>query len=150
MSILKRFIAVTALACFVVVSKATAQPNIIVNTGVSDPRLDRARVRAIFYGAELRWSNGAVPVVYILPPDNPTSKAFAWEVLGIAPYEFEERVKNFGPNRVRVLQSELEMAKMVSSTPNSIGFLSQLYIVHLKNGYRFYEIHLAPAQVILR
>ena len=115
-------------------SMAAGEPEVIVNAGVQSLAMRRATVRAIFYGTLTRWENGQAIVVFVLPPDHPATKEFAWSVLNVTPYSFEEKVGSMVATRdgnpPRVLTSEMEMIRAVANTPNSIGYLSKFIVVN--------------------
>ena len=113
---------------------AAGGADVVVNGGVQKVSMRRVTVRAIFYGTITRWDNGRPIVVFVLPPDHPASKNFAWNVLNVTPYSFEEKISSMVATRdgnpPRVLTSEIEMLRAVASTPNSIGYLSSFIVVN--------------------
>jgi ABC-type phosphate transport system substrate-binding protein len=108
--------------------------DVVANGGVKESPMRRVTVRAIFYGTITRWDNGRPIVVFVLPPDHPASKDFAWNVLNVTPYSFEEKISSMVATRdgnpPHVLNTEMEMLRAVASTPNSIGYLSSFIVVN--------------------
>lgn len=117
----------------------SVKPELVVNGGQRRPgaALERTVVRAIFFGTVTRWNTGRAISVYVLPPDHPTTKAFAWDILRVTPHSFEERISAMiatrDGNPPKVLQTEAEMLQAIINTPNSIGYLS--YSVVISNAH---------------
>ena len=113
---------------------ASGGPEVVSGTAAGDGPMPRATVKAIFFGTLTRWDTGRPIVVYVLPADHPTSKSFAWNVLRVTPYSFEEKISSMvvtrDGNAPRVVQTESEMLRAVHSTPNSIGYLSSFVVIN--------------------
>ena len=113
---------------------ASGGPEVVANATLRNGPVDRATVRAIFFGSVTRWDNGKPIVVYVLQADHPTTKSFAWNVLRVTPYAFEEKISSLVASRdgnvPQVLSSEAEMLRAVTGTPNSIGYLSSFVVIN--------------------
>ena len=116
---------------------ATGGAEVVANASLSESRLSRATVRAIFMGSITRWTNGRPIVVFVLPSDHPTTKSFAWDVLKMTPYALEEKISSMVATRdgnpPRIMSTEVEMLRSVASTPNSIGYLSSMIVMNNAN-----------------
>lgn len=116
---------------------ATGGVEVVANASIAESRLPRATVRAIFMGSITRWSNGRPIVVFVLPSDHPATKSFAWDVLNVTPYAFEEKISSMVATRdgnpPRTMSTEIEMLRSVASTPNSIGYLSTMIVMNNAN-----------------
>ena len=135
-----RRLAMVLLLSFVVPCQL-AMSEVVVNNNVAVPDLRKLRVRAIFFGQVSRWETGRPIRVYVLPPDHPATKEFAWSVLGVSPYAFEERLESLSSTRdgnvPQQVESESEMLKIVAKTPDSIGYLSSFMVAYnVKNSVR--------------
>ena len=122
------------LAAPLSVGSAAAQSSLVTHPGNDEAAMRRARARAIFLGTLTRWESGRPIVVFVLPPDHPTTKDFAWNVLGVAPAAFEEKISAMAATRdgnaPRVLDTEQEMLRAVATTPNSIGYLNSFIVIN--------------------
>lgn len=116
------------------VGSVAPQSSMITHQGADETTMRRARARAIFLGTLTRWESGRPIVVFVLPPDHPTTKDFAWNVLGIAPAAFEEKISAMAATRdgnaPHVLDTEQEMLRAVATTPNSIGYLNSFIVIN--------------------
>lgn len=132
-------IAVAVLAVFglPVQSAVPTGPEVVVNVSMRESSLSRNTVKAIFFGNVTRWESGRPIVVYVLPPDHPTTKNFAWNILRVTPHAFEERISSMVATRdgnpPRVMDSETAMLQAVMKTPNSIGYLSSFVVINNAN-----------------
>ena len=134
---LKRFrwaTLVVALLGVVLPLGASGRPEVVVGSASGNkPRL-RATVKAIFFGTITRWDSGRPIVVFVLPPDHPTTKNFAWNILRVTPYSFEEKISSMVATRdgnlPRVVETETKMLRAIANTPNSIGYLSSFVVIN--------------------
>lgn len=111
-----------------------AAAEIVVSREVKEVSIRRETVRSIFMGNLTKWKDGRQIVVLVLPPDHPSTKSFAWNVLRIAPHEFERRIAFLTEVREtsapRVVETEREMMRLVAMIPNSIGYISSAIIIN--------------------
>jgi ABC-type phosphate transport system substrate-binding protein len=124
-------------AVWMSVPLTTGGTEVIAHREVVETGVQRTTVRAIFMGNITRWGNGRPIVVVVLPADHPTTKSFAWDILHMTPYAFEERISSMVATRdgnpPRVVSSEQEMLRVVASTPNSVGYLSSMIVINNAN-----------------
>ena len=113
---------------------ASGGPEVVAGAAPGGGPIPRATVKAIFFGTITRWDSGRPIVVYVLPADHPTSKTFAWNILRVTPYSFEEKISSMvatrDGNAPRVVETESEMLRAVTNTPNSIGYLSSFVVIN--------------------
>jgi ABC-type phosphate transport system substrate-binding protein len=115
----------------------TGGVEVVANATLTESRLPRTTIRAIFMGSITRWNNGHPIAVFVLPPEHPATKSFAWDVLKMTPYAFEEKISSMVATRdgnpPRTMSTEIEMLRSVASTPNSIGYLSTMIVMNNAN-----------------
>ena len=135
---LKRFRWTTFVVALLMIAAApgiaSGGPEVVASPTLGAGPMPRATVKAIFFGTITRWDSGRPIVVYVLPGDHPTSKTFAWNVLRVTPYSFEEKISSMVATRdgnpPRVVETESEMLRAVTGTPNSIGYLSSFVVIN--------------------
>lgn len=73
------------------------------------------------------WEDGSRIKVFLLPFSNPTHQQFVRNTLGVNPIAFQQTVEssnNKGTGAYRAVDSEYEMHRLVSLSPNSVGYVS--------------------------
>src|SRR5689334_22733213 len=102
---------------------------IIVNPAVSNVRLDRDLLRAIFTMRLRSWPNGPPVRVFVLPDNDPISDLFYREELGMYSYVLRsawDRMVFTGTGLApTIVHSEKEMRDRVRTTPGAIGYVSR-------------------------
>ncbi len=123
------FLAVAAMASLPLSSGGT---EVVVNREVLMASVHRKTIRSIFLGTVKRWDNGRQIVLVVLPFDHPATKSFAWEVLHVTPYTFEDKIGGLSSSDTPpiVVYSEQEMLRTVASTPNSVGYITSMIVVN--------------------
>lgn len=108
-------------------SPQDAAVEVIVSPSLSNMKLDRDLLRAVFTMRVREWPDGSPVRVFVLPDDDPLSDRFYRERLGMYSYVLRrawDRMvftgTGFAPTVVR---SEQEMWLRVRSTPGAIGFV---------------------------
>lgn len=108
-------------------SPQDAAVEVIVSPSLTNMKLDRDLLRAVFTMRVREWPDGSPVRVFVLPDDDPLSDRFYRERLGMYSYVLRrawDRMvftgTGFAPTMVR---SEEEMWARVRSTPGAIGFV---------------------------
>lgn len=102
---------------------------VIVNDSAIDFPLPAQELRLIFSMQKIYWPDGQKIQVYILPPNSELHKEFCVKQLEMMPYMLQRRwdrlIYSGTGERPVIVSSEVEMRKMISVTPGSIGYISE-------------------------
>jgi len=84
---------------------------------------------------QLRWANNTSIVVFVLPSKSSIHKKFSKNVLNILPYKLD-RIWNkltFSGLGIapKVVQTQEELLKAVSTTPGAIGYVEEVNKEHV-------------------
>ena len=103
---------------------------VIVNKTVPVSTLSVANARAIFGMRQVKWPDGSLIRVFVLPDTNPVHGALCKERLNIYPYQLRQswdRLVFSGMAQAPTeVASEDEMVTRVASTPGAIGYVSKI------------------------
>jgi ABC-type phosphate transport system substrate-binding protein len=101
---------------------------VVVNKSVTTHKNNAEDIRAIFTLKKRVWADGKTIQVYTLADDNPVHVSFVKHVLRMLPYHIRriwDRMTFSGMGNPPIeLNSEQEMIQRISSTPDSIGYLT--------------------------
>jgi ABC-type phosphate transport system substrate-binding protein len=125
----------TRLLTFLCVAWAVSLPaqavDIIANKDVGVSRLSLASARAIFGMRQVKWPDGRLIQVFVLPDTHPVHSAMCKERLNIYPYQLRkswDRLVFSGMAQAPAeVGSEEEMVTRVAATPGAIGYVSKAY-----------------------
>ena len=102
---------------------------VIVNKHVSDNTLTVANARAIFGMRQVKWSDGSLIRVFVLPDNHPVHGAFCKEQLNIYPYQLRQswdRLVYSGMAQApEEVATEAELVTRVAATRGAIGYVSK-------------------------
>jgi ABC-type phosphate transport system substrate-binding protein len=103
---------------------------VIVNRSVPDTALSLANARAIFGMRQVKWSDGSLIRVFVLPDNHPLHGAFCKEKLNIYPYQLRQswdRLVYSGMAQApEEVANEAELVARVAATPGAIGYASRV------------------------
>jgi ABC-type phosphate transport system substrate-binding protein len=121
----------TALMLGVLISSVTWAAEVIAHPGsVGTETLSVANARAIFGMRQVKWPNGNLIRVFVLPDTHPAHVATCKEKLNVYPYQLRQswdRLVFSGMAQAPVeVASEAEMVARVSTTPGAIGYVSRI------------------------
>src|SRR5574344_204012 len=89
--------------------------------------MSRFEAKSIYTQRIRFWESGERITLVILPHDNQIHKSFTRQVLGMTPDQYKRAVDalvNAGHSTyLRIAKNQYDMHKIVSSIPNSIGYL---------------------------
>ncbi len=116
-------------------SKASASKKasilVIANESTDQASISASTLRSIFAMRNRRWGEEDRVEVFVLPDDHPTHVSFAKRILHTFPYNlrriWDRRVYSGTGQLPNVVSTEEEMIEKVSSTPNSIGYVTEHY-----------------------
>jgi ABC-type phosphate transport system substrate-binding protein len=116
------------LACLPVMSAGAAE--VIANKGVPVSQLSVANARAIFGMRQVKWPDGTLIRVFVLPDNHPVHGAFCKERLNLYPYQMRQswdRLVYSGMAQApEEVASEAEMIARVAAIPGAIGYVSRV------------------------
>jgi ABC-type phosphate transport system substrate-binding protein len=79
---------------------------------------------------QVRWANDETIIVYVLPSQHTVHKVFSKDMLHIFPYQLDRIWKKLTFSGLgvspRIVQSQSELIRAVSSTPGAIGYVEAL------------------------
>lgn len=133
---MKFTIKTTMLAALLLVLASVAAPqesahpvDVIVSPSLSNTKLDRSLLRAVFTMRMREWPDGSPIRVFVLPDDDPLSDQFYRERLGMYSYVLRrawDRMVFTGTGLApTMVQTEQEMIDRVRSTPGAIGYVNK-------------------------
>ncbi len=103
------------------------QPEIIVNTGVTENTVSGNVLRSIFSMRLKTWTDGTKIRVFVLADDDQLHQIVAKEKLNVFPYQLRstwDRLVFSGTGQAPIkVNSNEEMLAKVASTPGAIGYL---------------------------
>lgn len=103
---------------------------IIANKDVAVSQLPVANARAIFGMRQVKWPDGNLIRVFVLPDTHPVHGALCKEQLNIYPYQLRQswdRLVYSGMAQApHEVASEAELLARVASTPGAIGYVSRV------------------------
>jgi len=115
------------LACLPAMRAAAV--DVIANKSVPVSQLSLANARAIFGMRQVKWPDGSLIRVFVLPDTHPVHSALCKERLNIYPYQLRQswdRLVYSGMAQAPVeVESEAELATSVATTPGAIGYASR-------------------------
>lgn len=119
------------LVLFLLLPMASAGAvEIIANKDVAVDRLSVANARAIFGMRQVKWPDGSLIRVFVLPDAHPAHGALCKERLNIYPYQLRQswdRLVYSGMAQAPTeVASEAEMIARVAATPGAIGYASRV------------------------
>jgi len=124
----RRWLSVLGLVFLPVYSAGAVE--IIANRGVPLADLSVANARAIFGMRQVKWHDGALIRVFVLPDTNAVHGAFCKEVLNIYPYQLRQswdRLVYSGMAQAPTeVATEAELIAKVATTPGAIGYASRV------------------------
>lgn len=104
--------------------------DIIVNKSVPVSQLSLSSARAIFGMRQVKWPDGSLIRVFVLPDANPVHSALCKERLNIYPYQLRQswdRLIYSGMAQAPVeVDSEASLIAQVAVTPGAIGYISRV------------------------
>ncbi len=103
---------------------------VIANRGIPMADMSQANARAIFGMRQVKWPDGALIRVFVLPDTNPVHGAFCKELLNIYPYQLRQswdRLVYSGMAQAPTeVATEAELIAKVATTPGAIGYASRV------------------------
>lgn len=128
------------LACWPALQAAAVE--VIVNKSVPVSQLSVANARAIFGMRQVKWPDGSLIRVFVLPDSHAVHGALCKERLNIFPYQLRQswdRLVYSGMAQAPVVvESEAELIASVAATPGAIGYASRapnnekLRVIHVE------------------
>lgn len=107
----------------------SAAVDLIANKNVSVQRLTLASARAIFGMRQVKWPDGSLVKVIVLPDTHPLHGAMCKERLNMYSYQLQQsrdRLVYSGMAQAPIeVASEAEMVSVVASTPGAIGYVGK-------------------------
>jgi ABC-type phosphate transport system substrate-binding protein len=102
---------------------------VIVHRAVSASQLSVANARSIFGMRQVKWPDGGLIRVFVLPDSHPVHAALCKERLNLYPYQMRQtwdRLVYSGMAQAPVeVTSDAEMIARVAATPGAIGYVSR-------------------------
>ncbi|MCP5279812.1 MAG: hypothetical protein H6935_15875 [Thiobacillus sp.] len=102
---------------------------VIANRSVPVNSLSVANARAIFGMRQVKWSDGSLIRVFVLPDSHPVHGAFCKEELNIYPYQLRQswdRLVYSGMAQApEEVATEAELVAKVAATRGAIGYVSK-------------------------
>lgn len=102
---------------------------IIANKSVSASQVSVANARAIFGMRQVKWPDGSLIRVFVLPDNHAVHGAFCKERLNIYPYQLRQswdRLVYSGMAQApEEVATEAELLTRVAATPGAIGYVSR-------------------------
>ncbi len=121
------WVGVLLLTCWPVLSAMAVE--VIANKGVPVSELSVANARAIFGMRQVKWPDGALIRVFVLPDTHALHGALCKERLNIYPYQLRQswdRLVYSGMAQAPTeVGSEAELIARVAATPGAIGYASR-------------------------
>lgn len=103
---------------------------IIANKGIPVNELSVANARAIFGMRQVKWPDGTLVRVFVLPDAHPLHGALCKERLNIYPYQLRQswdRLVYSGMAQAPTeVATEAELIAKVAATPGAIGYASRV------------------------
>lgn len=123
-----QWLALIMLACLPVLSAGAVE--IIASKALAVSQLSVANARAIFGMRQVKWPDGSLIRVFVLPDNHPVHAAFCKERLNLYPYQMRQswdRLVYSGMAQApEEVASEAEMIARVAATPGAIGYVSRV------------------------
>ena len=102
----------------------------IANLGVTVQTLSVNAARSMFGMRQVRWPDGSLVRVFVLPEQNSLHGDFCRNILNIYPYQLHQswnRLVYSGTGQAPAeVASELEMLAKVAATPGAIGYVNEV------------------------
>jgi hypothetical protein len=102
---------------------------VIANKSVALASISLGSARAIFGMRQVKWPDGSLIRVFVLPDSNPVHGALCKERLSLYPYQLRQswdRLIFSGMAQAPIeVASESEMLARVAATPGAIGYLAR-------------------------
>ena len=125
---LRRYLCLLTL---MLLSVSAGAVEIIVNKAVGASLLSVANARAIFGMRQVKWPDGTLIRVFVLPDTHPLHGALCKERLNIYPYQLRQswdRLVYSGMAQAPVeVATESELIARVASTPGAIGYAGKAH-----------------------
>ena len=103
---------------------------VIANKGIPVSELSVANARAIFGMRQVKWPDGTLIRVFVLPDNHPVHGALCKEQLNIYPYQLRQswdRLVYSGMAQAPTeVATEAELVARVATTPGAIGYASRV------------------------
>ncbi|HNQ03446.1 MAG TPA: hypothetical protein PKH69_02420 [Thiobacillaceae bacterium] len=103
--------------------------DVIANRSVPVSQLSQANARAIFGMRQVKWPDGSLIRVFVLPDGHPLHSALCKERLNLYPYQLRQswdRLVYSGMAQAPVMvESETELISKVAATPGAVGYASR-------------------------
>lgn len=103
--------------------------DVIANKSVTVSQMTVANARAVFGMRQVKWPDGSLIRVFVLPDAHPLHGALCKERLNIYPYQLRkswDRLVYSGMAQAPVeVASEAELVASVAATPGAIGYASR-------------------------
>lgn len=116
---------------FLMVAWRVDAVEVIANRSVPDNALLVANARAIFGLRQVKWSDGSLIRVFVLPDNHPVHDAFCKEKLNIYPYQLRQswdRLVYSGMAQApEEVANEAELVAKVAATRGAIGYVSKAH-----------------------
>ena len=133
---MKKLILTLLLVCQIAIADTTA----IVNAAVESGQITREDARNLYLMKSRRWEDGQLIILFQMPQNSSSHKAFVREVLGMSTEQYNrewDRLVNAGlSGSIRSVANEEEMMRKVGLTPNALGYVSNdRLIVHNGENY---------------
>lgn len=121
-------------ACLIVMLLASlpaAAVEVIAHKGVAVGKISVASARAIFGMRQVKWPDGTLVRVFVLPDTHPVHGALCKERLNIYPYQLRQswdRLVYSGMAQApEEVATETEMLARVAATPGAIGYVNKVH-----------------------
>ncbi|MEW6678877.1 MAG: hypothetical protein AB1421_13230 [Pseudomonadota bacterium] len=102
---------------------------VIANKSVPLAKISLGSARAVFGMRQVKWPDGSLIRVFVLPDSNPVHGALCKERLNLYPYQLRQswdRLIFSGMAQAPIeVASEAEMLASVAATPGAIGYLAR-------------------------
>jgi ABC-type phosphate transport system substrate-binding protein len=123
--VVARFIFI--LVIFSYLMEGSFAQEVVVNPSVSETKLSRSALRAIFSMRLRTWPDGSLIRVFVLENRSSLHAQFSKKILNIFPYQLQrtwDRLVYSGTGQAPIeVKSIEEMHDKVASTPGAIGYL---------------------------
>ncbi|MEW5770534.1 MAG: hypothetical protein AB1831_09245 [Pseudomonadota bacterium] len=121
---------VVCLCLFLLASMTAGAVEIIANRDVGVGRLTVTAARAIFGMRQVKWPDGRLIRVFVLPDSHPLHGALCKERLNVYPYQLRQswdRLVYSGMAQApEEVASEAELVARVAATPGAIGYAGKV------------------------
>jgi hypothetical protein len=125
------------LTAAILIGNAIADETSAIGSLPTEKVLSHTDIIHYFTGRFTTWSDGTEVTIVLLPRDNPVTRKFIFEQLGMSPTQyFNSLIINTsikGKDHVVYVNTERDMVTKVRYTPGSIGFISNGMLYNAPN-----------------